>query len=295
MSKLESAEDFYRQRQINPDAMGQFNVFEMEKFCAKPMPYSRRDFYKVSFLKSKGRIMYAERGVDIDRPALMFSNPMTPYAWEPEPGEVIGYFCLFKEEFLKENKMSDSVQNSPLFRTGLTPIFFLDDKQVEMMNDLFNKMLSAIASDYIYKYDLLRNYLNLSIHEALQMRPIESSFQHKNASERITSLFLELLERQFPIDSPVQVLKLKSASDYAEALSVHVNHLNHSVKDITGKSTSAHIADRILTEAKVLLRYTDWPVSDIAFSLGFEYPTYFNNFFKKKTGHIPKSVRAAPL
>jgi AraC family transcriptional regulator, transcriptional activator of pobA len=43
------------------------------------------------------------------------------------------------------------------------------------------------------------------------------------------------------------------------------------------------------------LQHTDWNVADIAYSLGFEYPTYFNNFFKSQTGHIPKSKRAASL
>ena len=76
-------------------------------------------------------------------------------------------------------------------------------------------------------------------------------------------------------------------------LSVHVNYLNSSVKEVTGKPTTTHIAERIISEAKALLQHTDWNIAEIAYALGFEYPTYFNNFFKKKTGHIPKSVRAA--
>ncbi|RYD73796.1 MAG: helix-turn-helix domain-containing protein, partial [Sphingobacteriales bacterium] len=51
----------------------------------------------------------------------------------------------------------------------------------------------------------------------------------------------------------------------------------------------------IISEAKALLQHTTWSVSEIAYALGFEYPTYFNNFFKKKTGEIPKSVRMAHL
>jgi AraC-like DNA-binding protein len=46
-----------------------------------------------------------------------------------------------------------------------------------------------------------------------------------------------------------------------------------------------------LTEAKALLQHTDWNISEIASALGFEYPTYFNNFFKKLTGTNPKSLR----
>jgi AraC family transcriptional regulator, transcriptional activator of pobA len=76
---------------------------------------------------------------------------------------------------------------------------------------------------------------------------------------------------------------------------VHINYLNGAVKQITGKPTSVHISERIVAEAKALLQHTDWNVAEIAYALGFEYPTYFNNFFKKKTGAIPKFIRNAHL
>ncbi|MET1057889.1 MAG: hypothetical protein ABWY16_21420 [Pedobacter sp.] len=44
MGKQESAEEFFLERNVEPGIMGQFNVFEMEKFCERPMQYSRRDF-----------------------------------------------------------------------------------------------------------------------------------------------------------------------------------------------------------------------------------------------------------
>ncbi len=125
----------------------------------------------------------------------------------------------------------------------------------------------------------------------LKLKPADTFYKHTNASSRITSLFIELLERQFPIDSPENILKLKSPTDFAQNLSVHVNHLNRAVKEVTGKTTTTHIADRIVKEAKALLVHTDWNVSEIAYSLGFEYPTYFNNFFKKHTELSPKSLR----
>jgi AraC-like DNA-binding protein len=103
------------------------------------------------------------------------------------------------------------------------------------------------------------------------------------------------LERQFPIESTERPLQLRTAQDYADGLNVHVNYLNSAVKKVTGKPTTAHIADRVITEAKALLLHTDWSIAQIAYALGFEYPTYFNNFFKKKTGDIPKSIRAAHL
>jgi AraC-like DNA-binding protein len=100
-----------------------------------------------------------------------------------------------------------------------------------------------------------------------------------------------LLEKQFPVDSPRYTLVLKKASDFADKLSVHVNHLNAAVREITGKSTTAHINERILNEARSLLTHTSWSVAEIAFSLGFDYASYFNNFFKKHTGLTPMALR----
>jgi AraC-like DNA-binding protein len=204
-----------------------------------------------------------------------------------------GYACLFTADFLKLSERSESLLQSPLFRIGGTPILTLDKAQKKSVGAIFQQMLAEQDSKYAYKDELIRNYINLIIHEALKMQPPETIIQTKKASERITAVFLELLERQFPIESAAQPLQLRTAQDFAQSLAVHVNHLNSSVKEITGQPTTAHISDRIISEAKALLQHTDWSVSEIAYALGFEYPTYFNNFFKKKTGQIPKSLRSA--
>jgi AraC family transcriptional activator of pobA len=100
-----------------------------------------------------------------------------------------------------------------------------------------------------------------------------------------------LLERQFPIETPSQRFSMRSAKDFAEKLAVHVNHLNRSVKETTGKTTTDIITQRLLAEAKSLLKHTDWNVSEIGYCLGFEEAAHFNNFFKKQTAYTPGSFR----
>jgi len=268
-----------------------FNVFEIEGDSYLTRMYSRKDFYKICLTTGKSIIHYADRSFEAEGTVLFFGNPHIPYSWETLSTSYVGYTCLFSEEFLKVSERSESLQQSPLFKIGGTPILNINDKQREFLNSIFQKMIDEQQSDYAYKDDLIRNYINLIIHEALKLQPSENYDQHKNASSRITSVFLELLERQFPIESPDRPLKFKSAQDYAKKLNVHVNYLNRAVKEVTGKSTTAHITERIISEAKALLQHTDWNISDIAYALGFEYPTYFNNFFKKMTGTNPKSLR----
>jgi AraC family transcriptional activator of pobA len=269
-----------------------FKVYEVGTDVSAIPSYSRRDFFKICMNTGKNRIHYANKGIETDGTILFFGNPHIPYSWEVVSREYNGYACLFTEDFLGANERSESLHNSPLFKIGGTPIFYLEEEQRMFLTTIFKKMLSEQTTDYIYKDELIRNSINMILHEAMKMQPTDSFFKHQNASSRITSLFLELLERQFPIESPQDPLKLRSPQDFAHNLSVHVNHLNRSVKEVTGKPTSAHITDRIVAEAKALLLHTDWSVSDVSFALGFEYSTYFNNYFKKATGTTPRAVRA---
>ncbi|MTH14653.1 helix-turn-helix domain-containing protein [Flavobacterium sp. LC2016-01] len=268
-----------------------FKVYQINGDISKIPVYSRRDFYKICINTSKSIIQYADRGIETDGTILFFGNPIIPYSWETVSGEYEGYACVFTEEFLKAKDRSETLHESPLFKIGGTPIFSLNAEQKVFIDSLFQKMIKEYETDYVFKDDLMRSYVNLIIHESMKMQPSENFFKHKNASSRITSLFLELLERQFPIETKNEPLTLKTPQDYAQSLAVHVNHLNRSVKEVTGKPTTAHITERIINEAKALLHHTDWSISDIGYSLGFEYPSYFNNYFKRLTGTVPKSLR----
>ncbi|AOM80271.1 helix-turn-helix domain-containing protein [Pedobacter steynii] len=298
MNHTETIEDFYKRvpqanasgRPLNNAGAGHFNVYT-RNLCKVQTPYSRRDFYKVSLILGEGVLHYADKWIAIDRPALLFSNPVIPYSWEPSSEKQEGWFCLFTEAFVSAHERKDGLQDSPLFKIGGKPVFFINETQQEEISAIFRKMVLEMDSEYTHKYDLLRNYLHLIIHEAMKMQPAGSFEKHANAPSRITSLFMELLERQFPIDSPEDALRLKTANDYAQSLSVHANHLNRSVKEVTGKTTTALISERITKEARALLQHTDWNIAEVAYSLGFEYPAYFNQFFKKQTGVTPGDAR----
>jgi AraC family transcriptional regulator, transcriptional activator of pobA len=62
-----------------------------------------------------------------------------------------------------------------------------------------------------------------------------------------------------------------------------ITSITLSRKSPASKSTTTLITDRMIHEEKALLKNINWSVAEIAYALGFEYPTYFNNFFKKKT------------
>jgi len=112
-----------------------------------------------------------------------------------------------------------------------------------------------------------------------------------NGALRLTAIFFELLEKQFPINSIKQKMKFRFPVDFAGALSIHVNHLNKCLKDITGKTTSQLIAERMMKEAQILLSCTDWNICEIGYCLKFEEVSHFINFFKKYKNINPTAYR----
>jgi len=256
-----------------------------------PTSFGRRHYYLIILSIGESKVYYDDHTFHLDGAYLLLLNPQVPYATEIVSENQTGYSCVFTESFIQPVARLESMQQSPMFKPGKKPAFKLDEQQQARIAGIFDRMIAHEATDYLYKDDLMRNFIQSIVHEALQMRPAEHFMQYNNASLRISTHFMELLERQFPIERQNEPLQLKTAQDYANSLAIHVNSLNRAVKEITGKSTTTIIGERIIAEAISLLRYTDWSVADIAYALGFEYPNYFSNFFKKATGNIPKFYR----
>jgi AraC family transcriptional activator of pobA len=268
-----------------------FKVHELPASVDIPVSRGRRDFYKMGLVTGNMTVYYGDRILEIKGTVLFFVNPNVPHSVVRFSKKRTGYACLFTEAFFTSRERTEILKSSPLFHTGDTPVIPLNRKQAAFMTGIFQKMLAVYRSDYHYKGELIRSCIELIIHEALRIQPSQNVSQFKNAATRITHLFMDLLERQFPIERSGEPLRLRTAQDFATGLSIHVNYLNRSVKEVAGKPTSVHIAERITAEAKALLQHTDWSVADIAYALGFEYPTYFNNYFKRVTGTTPQSFR----
>lgn len=289
--------DYFLDNQATED-IGHFNVFniaEMYASCkAKPgivMPYNRRTYYKISLINGKNRVEYADKTLETEQYAILFATPKIPYRYVPLNHEQSGHFCVFTQDFMTRSKVGLSIDKLPIFSSQSDFVYHINDEQYGEIEYLFNKMHREMGSDYAYKYDLLRTYVMELIHLGQKLSPLEADQASINASTRISALFIELLERQFPIESTSQVLQLKTPGDFADTLKVHVNHLNKVLKDTTGRTTTEIIAGRIFQEARILLRQTAWNISEIAYGLGFEEVAHFSNFFKKHEGRSPLAFR----
>jgi len=299
---IATIEDFYQQTSnIIPEGInkeiGHFNVFRIDDMIAQTkkkgiMPYNRRAYYKISMIRGRNKAEYADKVIHIEKNALLFATPKIPYNYVPLDGDQSGLFCIFTPEFLVQTKSGIVLDDLPIYQPGGYPIFQVSDEQADEISAILVKMYKELSSDYAYKYDLIRNYVLELIHYGQKLQPATTLYPSHNASARVSSLFVELLERQFPIESPNQRLGLRTAKDYADRLAVHVNHLNKVLKENTGKTTTDIISSRVIQEAKILLKQTNWNISEIAYSLGFEQVAHFSNFFRKQTSLAPLTFRA---
>ena len=87
MDKIETIEDFYKRKfDWMPDnirnEIGHFNVFRLESLIGQPVPYKRRDYYKIMLVVGNSKVHYADKVVEVQKQALSFSNPQIPYKWE---------------------------------------------------------------------------------------------------------------------------------------------------------------------------------------------------------------------
>lgn len=293
MKATETLSDFYQYHNKDYAGAGEFNVYRIEDFCKTgSLPPTRRDFYKISILlEGEGLLSYSDKVIHIKDKVITFTNPMIPYSFEPISDGMSGYFCLFNEAFINSHLKIESLSASPLFKVGGNHVLMPGEQSMMFMSGVFEQMMTEMQSAYINKYDLLRSYVQIIMHEALKMEPATGLYQPGNSSARISTLFMELLERQFPVNSPLQTMMLKNANEFAAQLSVHTNHLNRALKETTGCTTSQLIANRTVKEAKALLLHSNWDISQIGYVLGFEHPSNFNIFFKKHTGHTPNHFR----
>jgi len=272
--------------------LGHFNVFRLDDVGGKGVnsyPIRKRDWYNITLVHGNGKYLYADKKIEVRKHALVFDNPMVPFGWEERDFIKSGFFCVFSPDFF--HSLANPTQYS-IFQPGGPAFFELNVKEAKQADILFERMFTEMRSDYIHKYDLLRALLLEVMHLAMKVAPgANLRTGTLTASQRITVTFLERLEQQFPIDGTEQTIELRSAIDFAPLLNVHVNHLNRAVKETTGKTTTQIIAERILQEAKILLRNTPWSVSEISYALGFAQPAHFNNFFRKHTGLNPLKFR----
>ncbi|XZF13052.1 helix-turn-helix domain-containing protein [Chitinophagaceae bacterium MMS25-I14] len=295
--KTQSLDEFYKNKSVDPHDLvhtHHFNAFSIEDRISTGVSYPtyiRRDFYKIMLFRGTGAFHYGDLSIPVQGDTLLFFNPRVPYTYDFSTTDIRGYFCVFKDEFFRAH-LRQRLEEIPLFMPGAKPVFPLSKQECKEVSLLFTKMTDELNGEYVYKYELIRSYVTELIYYAMKLQPATYAARETDAATRITSVFLELLDRQFPVELSAQRILLRTPKDFADELAIHVNYLNRAVKNKTGKTTTEHIFERLAGEAKAMLRHTGMNIAEISYSLGFEDQAHFNNFFRKQVLMTPTAYRS---
>lgn len=112
----------------------------------------------------------------------------------------------------------------------------------------------------------------------------ESLFSPSKISHKSFLIFRRNVEHNFR--------KLHSVKEYAELLNVSTKTLTNYVSECSQFTPLEIINNRIILEAKRMLRYSDAMLKEVAYELGFDDPSYFIKFFKRQVGCTPAEYRA---
>ncbi|MBV8251333.1 MAG: helix-turn-helix transcriptional regulator [Chitinophaga sp.] len=298
MEKAETILQYYEStnRQIptellnGKDSSSHFNILK-RKHCLVSLPYRRRDYFKICVCKGNAILITDKGEVKIDKPAIFFSGPNKEHGWKTVTDDQEGFICLFNEKYISAVLKKELKQLSAAFADNVYPFLFLDPEQHAQFLQLFTMLQEAYHSDYEQKHAMIHHILMLIVHLGIKIRYSQRAVSGHPVSDRLVNAFFELLNNQFPVDSPYNGSIRSRPDDFARTLHVHVNYLNYCLKKSTGNTTSHIIQERIIAEAIDLLRHSDWSIAEIGYSLGFEYPQHFNHLFKKHTGKSPKAFR----
>jgi AraC-like DNA-binding protein len=277
--------------------------FAIRRIEAFPVPVLRNglnrhrtDFYHIIWITGftgEGKIW-----IDLDcypvKPRMMcFVSPGQIRAWDvpalQTTGAVTGYAIAFTQGFFANSPDdADALMQLPYFYgVGAPPVLHANEEQARRFTEVCQELEREIELALDGQVILLRSYMRILLIEARRIHHAQPGAVHAE-----TAAFL--LTRQFVLLVEASYLTTSSVADYAAMLHVTTNYLIETVRRVMGQPAGKVIHERLLLEAKRLLRYSDFPVAEIATYLNFEDPSYFSRFFKKHTGISPSDFREKP-
>lgn len=230
---------------------------------------------------------------------IFFNSPFQILSWDILP-DWQGYYVMFTQEFISRSALFRNLLiDFPFLRMDQSVPFEIDEDDLEMVSMVFHKIYREYYGDNEDKFPFIEAFTNLLLlyikrcyakHEAKD----NAEKELRTADLKLVTRFQTLIETSFfPANLPSGDFKLHSPSFYAEQLHVHPNHLNATVKKITGKTALQFIHHHVLQLAKSYLLQTDLSIKEIAYELQFDSPNHFSTFFKKNTGQTPNQFKTS--
>ena len=172
-----------------------------------------------------------------------------------------------------------------MWGTRTNPVVELSDADAASLRHFHAFLWQIIRTERgCYKQEMVMNVLRAMLYKLMEIHHAPSLQPSKRSrNEEIFYRFVHLVERDYTVARTVQ--------HYADELSLTPKHLSTVVKLVSGLTAGDWITNYVITSAKVLLRSTAKPISEIAEELSFPSLSFFGKYFKKHTTLSPQSYR----
>lgn len=202
-----------------------------------------------------------------------------------------GFVLLFSNDFLIQNNIPFRfIEDLNLFRNfGETPPVTLSDLNMMRVNSLCELLLDYRDRDMKFHSEAQSSFLKLILIEcnnACEL-PKQAHTQNIEAGNTLMKNFKDLINTHYK--------SIHTVNTYADKMNITADHLNRTIKHLTGKTAKDHLDARISLAAKRLLYFSTLSLKEIAFELGFNEPAHFSSYFKKLTGQTPSNYRKSML
>ena len=194
-----------------------------------------------------------------------------------------GYLCNFRNDIIigKFGK-SDLLNDFEFLSVWGNPRISLDKQTSQYVRQLLKRIFFDYSENGLNNLDIIQsNFIALLCEVNRIYKPLSNSSQ--TSAVTLTNRFKGLVF--------TNIKSKHLVSDYASLLHITPNHLNKSVKTITGKSPIKWIDEAVVLEAKVLLYQTDLTINEVASEIGIYDQSYFSRLFKKYEGVTPLEFR----
>ena len=191
-------------------------------------------------------------------------------------------------DFLKDEECAGNlfIKYNVFHTYDSTPYYYIDESTADNLRDVVAAMeAEALRHGEFGNIDVLKSLLRIFLVTVLRHGTQEASFRLDNLrpSHQLFIQFRQLVDQEFS--------RLHTVQEYADRLNVAVRTLNKSVNECSQKSPLAFINERIILEAKRMVRYSNMMIKEISFDLGYDDPSYFVKLFKRQTGFLPSEFR----
>ena len=253
-----------------------FNELHGERHIDKP---HKHDFFVIIlFDKASGIHNIDSKDYPIDDKEIHILFPGQMHKWQINDG-TIGYQLMTERSFFE--------QFAPYFRFSFTnyqnhPVIKLSDEAFSKLMYEFNAIKEELKSENSLVHLINARAAVIAAIVSKEAEQIFTEFKVYQSNPRLAK-FNMLIDEFYKEE--------KSVVFYAEKLHISANYLNILCKKHLKVSATQLIQQRIIIEAKRLLKSGDLSIKEIAFDLGFTDHAYFSNFFKAQTNITPSEFR----